>query len=350
MENPILTICIPTWNRAPYLQLTLEQLRQEMPIDAESQVEIIVSDNCSEDNTGEVVAAAIANGLTVKYFLNSENIGSDRNIAQCFNLARGRYVLLLSDDDILVGGVLHWLISKLNHCNYGVVYLRQYGYDNSFKAERPGLVGKEITFSDAGAFLTKLGASSSLISSNVINKDLLGWIDANQFCGSNLVQVHLVFRAALRAKQNLFNGRYTVACKRNNTGGYDFSTVFVKHFCEILDQCKPIGLHQKAIEAIENRMLIGYYPLPIWRQLLIKKDNLKNARIEFHNRFSGRLFYLLFMAPILFLPRPLALIWGAVSVVLGRTVTGDARRGIYFAWNKLSTLAKAILRTSECNV
>ena len=110
-----------------------------------------------------------------------------------------------------------------------------------------------------------------------------------------------------------------------------------------MDQCRQLGLQQETIEAIENRMLIGYYPFPIWRQLIFKKANMKSARIEFSNRFSGRLPYYIFVAPILFLPRLLALIYGVFLVVLGRTISGDARRGIYFSWNKLLAL-KSMLK------
>lgn len=342
-QRPILSICIPTFNRSSYLRLNLEQLRKEITPDIKNHIEIVVSDNCSRDNTSEAVISVVQQGLSVRYVRNTENIGSDRNIAQCFNLAKGRYVLLLSDDDLLSCGTIKWLFSEFHSGSYGVVFLRQYGYDTDAEPEKPGNFGIVKSFTDSGKFLEKVGASITLISSNVINKELLDDIDADQFCGTNLVQVHLVLRAALMARQNLYNGRYMVACKRNNTGGYDFSAIFVKNLCDILDHYQSFGLRQETIRAIENRMLIGYYPFPLWRQIQNKQINLKRARIEFGKRFSGRLLFLIFVAPIIYFPRPMALIFGSLTVALGRIITGDARRGLYFCLNRIHHL----LRDSE---
>ncbi|MES2355322.1 MAG: glycosyltransferase family 2 protein [Pseudomonadota bacterium] len=338
---PLLSIAIPTWNRASYLRLTLEQLHVEMPRGKASQVEILVSDNCSDDDTAAVVESVMSDGLRVRYVRNKENIGSDRNIAQCFNLASGRYVLLLGDDDILIDGTLPWLLSKLSNCNYGVVFLRPYGYNNDFRAELPSSEGDEKEYSDASEFLTTLSAFTTLISTNVIYKEK--GIDALQFCGDHLVQTHLIFRAALSAKQNLYTNRYMVAYKRNNSGGYDFSRILVEKFGQILDQYCSFGLSSNAVEAIENRMLMGYYPFYIWRQRLSGNQDMKLAQQRFGNRFAGRILYVLFVAPIFNLPRSLAIVWGVLAVGAGRVLMGDLRRGFYFAWHKMFKRKKLIL-------
>lgn len=41
------------------------------------------------------------------------------------------------------------------------------------------------------------------------------------------------------------------------------------------------------------------------------------------------------LAPILQLPRPFAIVWGGITMLLGRVICGDARRGLLFAWNRL---------------
>src|SRR4051812_19448075 len=117
--NPLLTIAIPTFNRAGYLEQNLEQLRLEMKGVPESSVEILVSDNCSPDSTARVVEAAIASGLKIRYVRNVENVGWGPNFAQCFGLAAGNYVLLLGDDDLLVDGALKLLLDRLSKQQYG---------------------------------------------------------------------------------------------------------------------------------------------------------------------------------------------------------------------------------------
>lgn len=335
----LLTIAIPTWKRAAFLAMTLGQLRGELSRCANAgSVEILVSDNCSPDETPDVVRNEIAAGLPVTYVRNEENIGSDANIAQCFNLARGRYVLILGDDDMPVDGVLDHLLSLLSSGNFGVVCLRPYGFEQDFRKEYPGSGGSELVFSDPGSFLARIGPLMTLISACAVDKQLLSDVDARQFCGGNLVQVHLVIRAALAAKQNLFVDRYSVACKRNNSGGYDFSEVFVGSLGAVLDGYVKSGLTTAAVRAIEQRLLVGYFPFYLFRQRLAETGNLSATYERFHRRFAGRWLFDLWAAPIIRLPRPLALIWGGMVVVIGRIANGDLKRGIAFAVNRMSMM------------
>ncbi|OCJ06957.1 hypothetical protein A6U86_07640 [Rhizobium sp. AC27/96] len=330
MTSPILSIVIPTFNRASYLKQTLENLRRELPTVAAGTVEIIVSDNASPDDTPTVVSAAVADGLSIRSIRNAENIGSDANIAQVFNMAKAPYVLILGDDDVLVAGTLSFLISTLQKETYGVVCLKSYGYDSDLLAEHPGGHGKSLVFEDSGDFIAAIGAYITLISACVINKGLLGDIDARQFCGGNLVQVHLVLKAALSARQNLFYTGYAVACKRNNSGGYDFSKVFVEELGRILDSYVADGLPRSGIRKFERRMMFGYYPYYLLRQRQNQTAGLNDTYGRFSTRFGNRPLFWIWLAPILKLPRPLSLLWGSLTVAVGRSLSGDFRRGLTF--------------------
>ena len=105
MDRPLLTVGIPTFNRAERLRSMLWSLAQQ-PIEGPGDVEFIVSDNCSTDHTSEVVAWA-QQYMSVRYHRNSENVGlmlNWRQIAQ--NLARGEFCWTLGDDDILRSNAL----------------------------------------------------------------------------------------------------------------------------------------------------------------------------------------------------------------------------------------------------
>jgi glycosyltransferase involved in cell wall biosynthesis len=333
--RPLLTIAVPTWNRSAYLALTLEQLSRELNQVDSNSVEILVSDNCSTDDTPQVVQTCALSASQFRSVRNAENIGSDANIAQCFNLARGKYVLILGDDDLLFDGTLASLSLHLQTCEYGVVCLRPYGYEHDFRREYPGGTGKLREFADAGNFLAAVGPYMTLISSCVINKSLLANVDARDYCGGNLVQVHLVVQAALRSKNNLFVDDYRIACKRNNSGGFDFSQVFVEEFGRILDDGKRLGLSNDAIAKIETRMLIGYYPTYLLRQRRQHTGDLAATKARFDARFGQRSLYRLWLLPILALPRPLAIAWGMMATLFGRALSGDFRRGVAFARNRM---------------
>lgn len=331
--SPLLSITIPTWNRAAFLALNLERLAQEGR-SFWGLTEVLVSDNASTDDTPQVVAKAIAGGMPIRYVRNTENIGSDANIAQCFNLAQGKFVLILGDDDLFVDGALQLLLERLAAGEYGVVCLRPYGFESDFRKEYPGGGDGERVFSDAGKFLEAIGPLMTLISSCVINKNLLSGVDARQFCGDNLVQVHLVLCAALAARENVFVEQYLIGCKRNNSGGYDFSQVFVSNLGAVLDSCKPLGLTPSAILAIEKRLIIAYYPFYLLRQRLAESGDLDATFARFEKRFHGRFLFKYWLAPIMRLPRPLAIVWGGAATFIGRALNGDLRRGIVFGWNR----------------
>lgn len=92
--NPVVTIAMPTYNRADkYLRPALEcALAQTW-----DAVEIIVSDNCSTDDTPEIIASYP--DPRIRYFRQKTNIGPNNNFNFCIENARGAYFLLFPDDD-----------------------------------------------------------------------------------------------------------------------------------------------------------------------------------------------------------------------------------------------------------
>jgi len=338
VSSPLLTIAIPTWNRARFLAKTLEQLHSEMMGVAQGSVEVLVSDNDSPDETQAIVAHRIQAGLPITNIKNPTNIGSDANIAQCFNLASGKYVLILGDDDLLVDQSLSMILSILAAKDYGVVCLSAYGFEDDFRKEFPGNFGRDQEYLDSTKFLVKVGAWMTFISSCIINRQLISEVDANAFCGSNLVQVELVLRATIAAKQNYFVKKYAIACLRNNSSGYEFSTVFVNKLGAILDKYQALGLQPDATRQIENKLLLTFFPFYLTRQRIFNTGNLDICRANFTKRYKGRLLFSCWVAPIMQWPRPLAVIWGAGTVFVGRGLNGDLQRGVYFAINKIKKL------------
>lgn len=95
-DSPFITIGISTYNRADgYLREALQSaVAQGYP-----KLEIIVSDNCSEDATEAVVKSF--SDPRIRYVKQERNIGAIRNFNFCLNEARGSYFLLLHDDDAI---------------------------------------------------------------------------------------------------------------------------------------------------------------------------------------------------------------------------------------------------------
>jgi abequosyltransferase len=336
LTRPLLTIAIPTFNRAAYLQLCLQQFLPDRDLVDDGTVEILVSDNCSTDQTAATVETLSQQGLSIRSISNEINIGSDANIAQCFNQARGRYVQIMGDDDLYLPGKLKYVISLLRENDYGVVCLKSYGYEHDFVKERPNGVSGRRDFADISDFLQEVGPLITFISACIINKDLQPEIDARVFCGSNLVQVHLVILPALRSNLNSYILDYTLACKRANSGGYDFSEIFVEKFFGILKSYEPAGLSKSAIDRFGRKLLISYYPFNLLRQRLANQGSPQATFRRFKAQFGNQGIFLFFCAPIITWPKPLAVLWGWGAVLIGRLWNGELRRGWHFALHRLS--------------
>ncbi len=93
---PKVTICVPVRNGARTIRRTLDSLlNQDYP-----NYEIIVSDNCSDDDTAKIVSQYASNG--VKYFFNPvlDKWGAESNWNYILTLAEGPFIALYHADDI----------------------------------------------------------------------------------------------------------------------------------------------------------------------------------------------------------------------------------------------------------
>jgi glycosyltransferase involved in cell wall biosynthesis len=112
--SKLLTIAIPTFNRAESLDKQLGWIAQAIK-GFEDDCEILVSDNCSTDNTHDVVKKwqSILHNITFKYNKNQENLGVLKNVAYCLNGATTKYVWAIGDDDPIQSRAVTYVLTKL---------------------------------------------------------------------------------------------------------------------------------------------------------------------------------------------------------------------------------------------
>lgn len=107
-EYPLFTVIIPQKDSAEYLIHTLKTcMIQDYP-----NFEIIVSDDCSEDNSVEVVQELIKKDSRIKLFAHTHHLGMRDNFEFAINQVRPGYVLALGGDDGLVPGCI-WRMSEI---------------------------------------------------------------------------------------------------------------------------------------------------------------------------------------------------------------------------------------------
>jgi len=94
--KPLLSICIATYSRAALLAQTLQHVRDTFP---GNDVEVVVSDNCSPDETQQVIARFAPLFAHFRSIRQSENRGMMPNVAAAIALATGEFTYTLNDDD-----------------------------------------------------------------------------------------------------------------------------------------------------------------------------------------------------------------------------------------------------------
>lgn len=137
---PLVSIAIPTYNRANgYLRETIQaSLAQTYP-----EIEIVISDNCSSDNTEDFVKSF--GDPRIRYYRQSENIGMLNNFNFCIEQAHGAYFLLLPDDDLIDNDFIDVCMKSANYeTSFGIIRTgtRLINSKNDVIAEFPnGVVG-----------------------------------------------------------------------------------------------------------------------------------------------------------------------------------------------------------------
>jgi glycosyltransferase involved in cell wall biosynthesis len=126
-SDPFLTIAIPQYNRRTHLEAVLASIAAQTFRD----IEIVVSDDASADDSAEVLPDVLRElGLPFRYYRHPENVGYDRNVRFSIDAARGRYVMLLGNDDELAGptvlGQIHDQLTQLGYPEVAVTNYRDF--------------------------------------------------------------------------------------------------------------------------------------------------------------------------------------------------------------------------------
>lgn len=129
-----LSICIPTYNFGEFIGQTLDSILPQIT----TEVEVIVFDGGSKDETAEVVKAQQIGYSQLNYFHQSYRGGIDRDIEAVVSLAQGQYCWLFSADDIMLPGSVATILNAIK--SNEDIYICEHvlcGFDMSPICEHP---------------------------------------------------------------------------------------------------------------------------------------------------------------------------------------------------------------------
>jgi len=128
-DNVLISFCLPSYNGEKYIRQALDSILNQY----EDGIEVIVCDDNSQDETYNILKLYEKHECFSLY-KNESNLGMDDNFDKVASLAKGEYLWLFGQDDVLLPGVISRIIKELKaNSNTGVVYLNfsQHGDDLS---------------------------------------------------------------------------------------------------------------------------------------------------------------------------------------------------------------------------
>ena len=117
MENinkrtkPLLSICIPTYNRADVLFHCINSIVQNKSFN--DDIEIFISDNASSDNTKDIVQSFVKKYNNIIYIRQNKNIGGELNFIYVLENANGHFRKLHNDYNIFTENGLQILLNHI---------------------------------------------------------------------------------------------------------------------------------------------------------------------------------------------------------------------------------------------
>lgn len=170
------SICIPTYNRARYISTMVESLLPQISDD----MEIVIVDGCSTDETPAIVADLQKRCRAIRYFRRERNVGVDADILKMVELAEGEYCWLLSDDDRVMPKAVELVRSRLaEYPGVAGMSLNYIAFDHEMRfrvREVPAAGGARLhadhLFRSAEEAFSVLGVHYGYLSAQVVNRAL----------------------------------------------------------------------------------------------------------------------------------------------------------------------------------
>lgn len=248
MTEPIISICIPTFNRAVFLEKTLKSLVNQKIFIETNHVEIVISDNNSSDNT-EIIVMKYKKMFPKKIFYNKNftNI-FDKNIEKVLSLGSGKFLKLNNDT------LVHENHNSLEQMVKTILLTEKTKPIIFFSSNNLG-INNSFEINGLDNFL------------NLASYPLVTWIGAfgvwkeyfkkikeiSRYSQLQLVQTDLFFRLINLTKSIYIDDKfYYKTNEPAKKGGYHFVNVFVTNYSFLLKM--KLELNQISKNTFKNEM------------------------------------------------------------------------------------------------
>lgn len=312
--SKLLSIAIPTFNRSKSLKRLLHVLSSEIK-GYENLIEVIVSDNGSNDDTRIVLDQFLSHSFPLRTIHHPKNLGMDHNFFSCFKQVRGSYIWFIGDDDLPVAGFITKLLDVLQHETPDLFYLKSkwfpYLQDKFIDNSCSALTYRSVTRSQ---FAISVNVWITFLSGLVVkyNPDVAQSTAVNSLQGSKLIQLSWVLDRLKNGSRYLISDSVCILATSGNTGGYSVLNVFGNNLPEIINLILSGTLQNRSIaKSIILRSWLFYMPGLIFgyrRKTLGAFNHEEINSIKFQDLADSKILFVTIF-PLMKLPLFLAFFW-----------------------------------------
>jgi glycosyltransferase involved in cell wall biosynthesis len=293
---PIISICIPTRNRADQLHQTLDSITAQPIFLNTHEVEIVISDNASSDQTKEVVQPFLDRfSDKIEYFCNDEDL-KDKNFTLALSHGKGRYLKLHNDTLLFEKDSLRQIVDIL-HSHEG---------DRIMPFFLNGCMPSTtdiLLCSNFDEFVRVASFYSTWIGAFSISRDeFLKLKNFNHASSLQLIQTELLFRVltAVNAPSALIiNKPFLSSQHTGRKGGYNVAQVFGENYLQMLKQFRVSRQLTEKTYKQEKRRLLKYHIIPWYFDVKNEHDFQKTGFYRFMSEYRFDVFFYIFVARFL---------------------------------------------------
>jgi abequosyltransferase len=195
-----LSICIPTLNRGRYIGQTLESIVAQ----ADANIEVVIVDGGSTDNTEGVVRRFQAQLQSIRYIKRNisnskpSNEGFDRDCNYAVEQATGDYCWIMTDDDLLEPGAVRVILAEIEKRQFGLIVasvsVRDRELSEVLVEKRPEFLADKIyTRDDWQTFAVDSCNHLSFVGAVIIRRDVWLSREREKYFGSGYIHVGTIF-------------------------------------------------------------------------------------------------------------------------------------------------------------